>query len=66
MKPDGLISQHNEPPLPDDKKSNSPLGLSPEQARREARKLHQLRDDLKIRREVQDSSIRSSPLGRDD
>jgi hypothetical protein len=44
----------------------SPLSFTPEQARREARKLHQFRDELKNRRSVQDTGIRSSPLGRDD
>ena len=65
MNPDGLPPQHNEPPLPEEKKSNSPLSFTHEQARREARKLHELRDDLKTRRTVQDTVIRASPIGND-
>jgi hypothetical protein len=65
MNPDGPFPQHKEPSLPEDKKSNSPLGFTPDQARREARKLHELRDDLKTRRSVQDTAIRSSPIGND-
>jgi hypothetical protein len=65
MNPAELPPQHKEPPLPEEKKSNSPLNFSPDQARREARKLHQLREDLQTRRTVQETAIRSSPIGND-
>lgn len=49
-----------------ERKAPSPLNLTPEQVRREARKLHQLRDDLRSRQAMHDTAMRSSPLGRDD
>ncbi len=69
MNPDGLspqAPQNRDPERIEEKKSTSPLSLTPEQAKREARKLHQLRNDLKTREAVQDTTMRSSPLGRDD
>jgi len=47
-------------------KSTRPLKLTPAQADREADKLRELRDDLENGKSEQDTSIRSSPLGRDD
>lgn len=48
------------------KKPLSPLNLTSEQVRREARKLHKFREDLKTRQTIQETVMRSSPLGRDD
>ena len=67
MNPDGQPPPvDREPARPEEKKHLSPLSFTPEQARREAGKLHRLRDDLKTRQAVQDTTMRSSPLGRDD
>jgi hypothetical protein len=46
------------------KQGTSPLNLSPEQARREAGKLHDLNADLESRKTVDETSARTSPLGR--
>lgn len=48
------------------KKSAGGLNLTPEQAKREADKLHETRDDLETRRTPDETSARSSPLGRHD
>ena len=40
------------------------LKLTPAEAEREAAKLRELRDDLETRPSEADTSIRSSPLGR--
>ena len=66
MNPDGLSTQTCEWARLEEKKHLSPLSFTPEQARREARKLHQLRNDLKHRQAVHETTMRSSPLGRDD
>ena len=42
------------------------LNLTPEQAQREAAKLHELRDDLDARKTPAETDARSSPLGRSD
>jgi hypothetical protein len=42
------------------------LNLTPEQAKREAEKLHDLRDDLETRKTPAEIDARSSPLGRSD
>jgi len=42
------------------------LNLTPEQAQREAAKLHELRDDLQARKTPAETDARSSPLGRSD
>ena len=65
MNPDSL-PQAREFPRVEERKLHSPLSFTPEQARREARKLHRLRDDLKSRQAMHDTAMRSSPLGRDD
>ena len=42
------------------------LNLTPEQAQREAAKLHELRDNLDARKTPAETDARSSPLGRAD
>jgi len=42
------------------------LNLTPEQAKREAGKLHDLRDDLEARKTPAETDARTSPLGRHD
>jgi hypothetical protein len=49
---------------PSTKKGTSPLNLSPEQARREAGKLHDLNADLESRKTIAETTARTSPLGR--
>ncbi|MDI1319905.1 MAG: hypothetical protein PSW75_06875 [bacterium] len=65
MNPDTL-PKVRESERTEEKKFSSPLNFTPEQARREAGKLHRLRDDLKSRQAMHDTAMRSSPLGRDD
>ncbi len=52
------------PVTPVTKKGTSPLNLSPEQAKREAAKLHDLNADLESRKTVAETTARTSPLGR--
>jgi hypothetical protein len=54
------------PTAPSTKKGTSPLNLSPEQARREGEKLRELSDDLEDRPTPNDTTVRTSPLGRND
>jgi len=42
------------------------LNLTPEQAKREAGKLHELREDLEDRKRTDETDVRSSPIGRHD
>ena len=42
------------------------LNLTPEQAQREASKLHDLRDDLETRKTPAETDARTSPIGRSD
>jgi hypothetical protein len=48
------------------KQGTSPLNLSPEQAKREAGKLHDLNADLESRKTVADTSARTTPFGRNE
>ena len=42
------------------------LNLTPEQAQREASKLHDLRDDLEARKTPAETDARTNPIGRHD
>ena len=48
------------------RKGTSPLNLSPEQAKREAGKLHDLNADLESRKTVAETTARTTPFGRNE
>ena len=48
------------------KQGTSPLNLSPEQAKREAGKLHDLKADLESRKTVAETTARTTPFGRNE
>ena len=51
-------------PTVTERDGSSPLNLTPEQARREAGKLREFSDDLENRKKVEETTARTSPLGR--
>ena len=64
----GMKSKKSTPPektVPP-KQGTSPLNLSPEQAKREAGKLHDLNAALESRKTVADTSARTTPFGRNE
>jgi hypothetical protein len=54
------------PPVPAKKSPQTKLNLTPEEAKREAAKLREFRNDLEDRRTPAETDARSSPLGRTD
>jgi hypothetical protein len=64
--PSVMKSKKNPPAPPASEKPLRPLKLTPEQGEREAAKLRDFREDLETGPSEGDTSIRSSPLGRDD
>lgn len=52
--------------IPSVPKAENPLNLTPEQAKREASKLREVRNDLEEQKRIEESSIRTTPLGRHD
>jgi len=48
------------------RRATHPLNLTPEQIKRETAKLHELREDLEDGKRIDDTSARSSPMGRSD
>lgn len=63
MKP----NQRPEPVSPPaTKPSSTKLNLTPEEAKREAAKLREFRNDLETRKTPAETDARSSPLGRPD
>jgi hypothetical protein len=62
-----LMKSKKTPPLrPATRKPLPPLKFTPAEGDREAAKLREFRDDLEAPQSERDTSIRSSPLGRDD
>ena len=64
--PSLMKSKKNNPLRPAARKPLRPLKFTPAEGEREAAKLRELRDDLEAPQSERDTSIRSSPLGRDD
>lgn len=67
MKPNPKPAAPVPPPAsPVTKRSGTKLDLTPEQAKREAAKLREFRNDLEDRKTPAETDARSSPLGRTD
>jgi hypothetical protein len=66
MKPNNPSSPASRPAAPATNPPATPLNLTPEQAKREAAKLRQVRDDLEASKTPAETDARTSPIGRHD
>lgn len=66
MNPNSNSLPEDQPVTRADAQKSNPLNLSPEEAKREAAKLHQLRDELETEKTPDETSARTSPIGRHD